>query len=150
MSQLSALASVAETTTRGLDYAHYNLLASSSLLSTTLASFASLKTSTASLRSSFTVSSVFMSQEIAAQTSTQSADFDARVSTLERLEARMRTGRGEVEDMIKRLEAVKQKIQSQGTSHEASRRGPWRHMTVKILMSILMVASSVCAYMCGG
>ena len=150
MRQLSALASLAETTTRGLDYTHYNLLASFSLLSSTLASFAVLKSSTASLRSSFTASTVFMSQEIAAQASVQTADFDTRVSTLERLEARMRTGRGEMEDMIKRLEAVKQKIQSQGTSDEASRRGPWQRMTVKILMSILLVASSVCAYMCGG
>ncbi|CAG7930610.1 unnamed protein product [Penicillium olsonii] len=110
-SALTSIGTLATDATRRLDYTYYNLLEKITALNSTIGSFQELSDSASTLLSDFDRETATVDQDIRKQINDLQG-FTPQIEKAEALESRMKAGRQRVEELGKRLETVRQEIDS--------------------------------------
>ncbi|OOQ82621.1 hypothetical protein PEBR_40430 [Penicillium brasilianum] len=110
-SLLSSVGTIATDLTRRLDYTYYNLLEKITALNSTIGLFQELSDSASTLLNDFESETAGLDQEIRKQINDLKG-FEPQIRKADALDERMKKGRQRVEELGKRLEAVRQQIDS--------------------------------------
>ncbi|KAJ5212742.1 uncharacterized protein N7498_004388 [Penicillium cinerascens] len=110
-SALSSIGSLATDVTRRLDYTYYNLLEKITALNSTIGSFQDLSETASALLNDFERETAGLDQEVRKQINDLKG-FEPQVQKADALEERMKRGRERVEDLGRRLDAVRREIDS--------------------------------------
>ncbi|CEJ61707.1 hypothetical protein PMG11_10230 [Penicillium brasilianum] len=108
-SLLSSVGTIATDLTRRLDYTYYNLLEKITALNSTIGLFQELSDSASTLLNDFESETAGLDQEIRKQINDLKG-FEPQIRKADALDERMKKGRQRVEELGKRLEAVRQQI----------------------------------------
>lgn len=107
---MSSIGTLATDITRRLDYTYYNLLEKLTALTSTIASFRELSTSTLTLSNDFERETTGLDQEIRKQIGDLN-ELHPQTQRIESLEGRMRAGRQKAEELGNRLENIRSDIE---------------------------------------
>ncbi|KAJ5160659.1 uncharacterized protein N7482_007663 [Penicillium canariense] len=110
-SALASIGTLATDVTRRLDYTYYNLLEKITALNATIGSFQELSDSASTLLNDFDRETAGLDQDIRKQIN-ELKGFEPQIQKADALDERMKKGRQRVEDLGKRLAAVRQEIDS--------------------------------------
>jgi tetrahydromethanopterin S-methyltransferase subunit B len=110
-SALTSIGTLATDVTRRLDYTYYNLLEKITALNSTISSFQELSDSASTLLNDFERETAGLDQDIRKQINDLQG-FTPQIEKADALEQRMKAGRQRVEELGKRLEAVRHEIDS--------------------------------------
>ncbi|KAF3386599.1 hypothetical protein F1880_001427 [Penicillium rolfsii] len=108
-SALSSIGELATDLTRRLDYTYYNLLEKMTALNSTIGLFHELSDSASNLLNDFERETADLDQDIRKQINDLQG-FQPQIQKADALDERMKKGRQRVEELGKRLEAVRQQI----------------------------------------
>lgn len=124
--------------TRRLDYTYYNLLEKITALNSTIGSFQELSDSASTLLSDFERETANLDQDIRKQIDDLKG-FQPQMQKADALEKRMKLGRQRVEDLGRRLEAVRHEIDSW-----EQRESEWQSRVSRRLRIFWAVVGSAC------
>lgn len=124
--------------TRRLDYTYYNLLEKITALNSTIGSFQELSDSASTLLSDFERETANLDQDIRRQIDDLKG-FQPQMQKADALEKRMQRGRQRVEDLGRRLEAVRLEIDSW-----EQRESEWQSRVSRRLRIFWAVVGSAC------